>query len=293
MKVVLYHAYCPDGFGAALAAWKVFGDDGRYIPVCYGQEPPFAEIVEASADELYIVDFSYDRQTLRDLKQLVDRVIVIDHHISAQQALEGWSEPGIETVFDMSKSGACLAWEYFHPGTEVPELLRYVQDRDLWRWELPDSREVAAALSSYPQDFEIWDTQLDVARLATEGRVILRFQNRRVQALADKAYVGRIGDYEGIPMCNGTLFWSEVGEELLSRYPDAPFVVVYGDRSDGKRSFSLRSRGVDVARVAQEFGGGGHRQASGFELAFEGGEVRFEGKILQKWMLPADGDSDE
>ena len=38
---------------------------------------------------------------------------------------------------------------------------------------------------------------------------------------------------------------------------------------DGTRRISLRSKEVDVSRVAQHFGGGGHKVASGFTMPYE------------------------
>jgi uncharacterized protein len=69
-------------------------------------------------------------------KELIQKVkyhlIVIDHHKSAMIELHDISN----THFDMTKSGAMLSWEFFHPGKEPPKFIRYIQDRDLWKWEL-------------------------------------------------------------------------------------------------------------------------------------------------------------
>ena len=122
---VLYHANCFDGMGAAYAAWTQLGDvNVEYIPVQYGSPPPETE----AGSNVYIVDFSYSKGTLDEIKGKSAHMIVLDHHKTAAEDLDGY--PG--AIFDMKRSGAMLAWDYFHPGVHAPLLLDYIQDRDLW-----------------------------------------------------------------------------------------------------------------------------------------------------------------
>lgn len=51
--IVIYHADCPDGFGAAFAAWLVFGDSAQYVPARFGEPAP-----DVRGKEVYILDFS-------------------------------------------------------------------------------------------------------------------------------------------------------------------------------------------------------------------------------------------
>src|SRR5580692_9183886 len=158
-RYVLYHASCADGFGAALAAWLKFRNTAEYIPVQYGN--PFPDIVTGPETEVYILDFSYPTGKIEDLVTSHDRVVVLDHHATARTELESMMEEYNQDPylikFDMNKSGAVMAWEYFHPGSLIPDLFRYLQDRDLWQWKLPASREVSDAVRSYPFDFNIWN----------------------------------------------------------------------------------------------------------------------------------------
>ncbi|HXV60797.1 MAG TPA: DHHA1 domain-containing protein [Vicinamibacteria bacterium] len=255
-STVLYHSHCADGFGAAWAAWKKLGSSAVYIPVKHGTDPP--EIPDEHT--VYILDFSYPRAVTTAMHSRFRELVVIDHHRTAEVELAGLDC----ALFDNEKSAAVLAWEYFHPQKTVPELLRYVMDRDLWRYELPRSREVFAGLSSYPMDFEIWSS-LDIETLAQDGVAILRYQKELVKLLCDEF---RWEDLAGnrVPVVNATILGSDVGEELLARHRDAPFVVIYFDRGDGKRQWSLRSRkDFDVSELARRFRNGGHRQAAGFE----------------------------
>lgn len=252
---ILYHANCYDGFGSAFAAWQAYGDGGKYIAVKYGDEPPALPL---DADVL-ICDFSYPRETLLRLKKAVNSLVVIDHHKTAHADLEGLDF----CQFDMTKSGAVLTWEFLHPTTPIPALLEYIQDRDLWKFALHDSKEVSAALRAYPMDFQIW-SGLNFHELKNEGKAILKFTQQMVSIMADNAWLQDIGGHI-VPVTNATVFFSEVGEELCKRNPHLPFSAYFLDRSDGKRQWGLRSRGdFDVSEVAKRLGGGGHKSAAGF-----------------------------
>lgn len=269
--VVLYHGNCADGFGAAYAAWKKLGDEATYIPVTYGLTPPFDQIPVGSM--VYLLDFSYPRETLDRMIRAGCTVQVIDHHKTAQEALADF--PG--AVFDMDHSGAYLAWQFFHGTGEkwqdfIPVLIKYVEDRDMWWWRLPDSREVSAALWSYPMNFDTWrhiarKLQRSVGRqnFILEGQAILRYMEQQVAMICRQARPERLDGYD-IPIVNATSLWSEVGEMLLKMFPEAPFAAAYSDTRDGLRRWSLRSRGdFDVSAVARIRGGGGHQAAAGFE----------------------------
>jgi hypothetical protein len=255
-RTVLYHAHCADGFGAAWAAWRKLSDRARYLPVSHGAPPPAIP----AGEDVYILDFCYPRADIESMKSRFASLQIIDHHQTAEKELSGLEY----ALFDNEKSGAVLAWEFFHPGENVPPILRYVMDRDLWLNRLPRTFEVFAGLSSYPMDFAVW-SELDVERLAEEGVSILRYQRELVELVCSQERDEEIAGHR-VPVVNSPVLGSEVGAELLKRHPDAPFVAIYFDRGDGKRQWSLRSKeDFDVSRIARRFQNGGHRQAAGFE----------------------------
>lgn len=252
---VLYHAECADGFGAAFAAWKVLGDRATYLPVTHGQDPP---ALPADA-RVAMVDFSYKRPVILDIKSSVADLVVLDHHATAQEELRGlsWAE------FDMEKSGARLAWEYWHPHHPLPDLLAYIEDKDLWLWRLPESAEVTIALHSYPMDFSIWEN-LDVAHLKVEGVALRRLQEQIVSQAVGRARFDQLFGYR-VPIVNATDFRSEIANRLCSLHPECPFAAAYHYDKAGELCWSLRSIGdFDVAELARQAGGGGHKNASGF-----------------------------
>ncbi len=251
---VWYHANCPDGFAAAWAAWLILGEEAVYRAVRHGDEAP--EV--APGAHLAIVDFSYPRRTLLELEGRVERLLVLDHHRSAALELEGLPF----ARFEMDSSGARMAWEFWHPEEPLPELLAYIEDRDLWRWKLPKSREVSLALSVFPFDFELWSS-LSVEGLKVKGEALQSYQDALLERAASRVRWQELAGYR-IPTVNSCLFPSELGDLLCLKYPEAPFAGVYYDKM-GEQAWSLRSIGdFDVSEVAKRFGGGGHRNAAGF-----------------------------
>ena len=268
---VLYHANCMDGFGAAWAAYKYFGSSAEYIPVQYGSAPP-----DTAGDDLLIVDFSYPKDVLLDLAAQSSSVTIIDHHKTAKDALtdpEVQAVKNIRTVFDMERSGAVLTWMHLHDAP-VPQFLQYIEDRDLWRWQLPMSREINAAMGSHPFDFAVWDRFEDIvfSDLCAEGEAILRAQGKMVDKCIKHPGVLGLNGVEG-PCVNSTLLKSEIGHALCQGKPFAAVFMVLAD----KVVVSLRSddNGLDVAEIAGQFGGGGHKHAAGFSLPFGSFTMRF------------------
>ena len=253
--IILYHAECSDGFGAAWALWKKY-PSASFLPVKHGHPPPS----DLQDRRVVIVDFSYARPILEAMAAETKELLVLDHHITAERTLDGFSN----AYFDQTKSGAVLSWEWAH-GTAAPWLLQYIQDKDLWTWALPRSREINAALASYPFDFNIWDS-LTQPVLEQEGRAILRYEHELVGKLA--AQVSMV-EFQGIivPAVQSSILTSQIGERLS---PHHPFCLIWHDR-DGRRYFSMRSRsdGTDVGRIAASFGGGGHTHAAGFSVPLE------------------------
>jgi uncharacterized protein len=264
--MVLYHANCSDGFGAAWAAWKVLGDNAVYVPVQYDQPYP-PEIDRGMVESLYILDFSYPLETMQRLMRQVNRMVVIDHHATAEEALDLFGDGPAEVIFSQAHSGAYLAWQYFHGQNPVPILLRFVEDRDTWAWRLLWSNEINAAIRSYPMTFSEWDCLAEVRNidsLAPEGEAILRAQAQQVESHVKSARLARIGGYE-VPVVNATVLMSEIGEALCEKFPEQPFSGTFFVRDDGLKVWSLRSRnGFDVGAVAKSLGGGGHAAAAGF-----------------------------
>ncbi|MHB8422735.1 MAG: DHHA1 domain-containing protein [Leptospirales bacterium] len=268
---VFYHKNCSDGFGAAFSAWKSLNGRTKLnlIPVSYGDPLP----VFPHGEIIYVVDFSFGPDSVIDLRKHNKRVIVLDHHKTAfeRMAPRFFDDPDI--YFDMDHSGAAISWAHFNPDIPVPNLIQMIEDKDLWKWNIPYSREINTALASYPFDLEMWNSFLkqmgtgpvtEDLPLVQEGKTILRYQRQIIQTAVretlQKAVFPR-GE-EGL-FINSPILNSEIGGYLRT---EAPLVVIWSHRQDGRISYSLRStpEGPDVTQIAEQFGGGGHARAAGF-----------------------------
>lgn len=259
----IYHAHCADGFGAAWVVRKALGDDVEFFPGTYREPPP-----DATGRDLILVDFSYPRDVMLALAAKARSITVLDHHKSAAADLVDLPD-NVRTTFDMSRSGAMLAWLHFFPGEAPPQLLLHIEDRDLWRFALPQTREIGAALFSYPQEFPLWDTLMsaDVTALAADGAAIERKHTKDVHGLLKvTTREMEIAGHRILVANLPSTMASEAGHELAQ---GRPFGATYFD-GPGIRNFSLRSTdaGIDVSEIAAQFGGGGHRNAAGFRIPF-------------------------
>lgn len=266
IPLVLYHGNCWDGFCAAWVAKKFLGEI-EAIPVQYGLVPP-----DVTNRNVYILDFSYPRHILKEMILKAEFLVVLDHHKTAETELKdlakeieregGAWEPIIR--FDMLKSGGQLTWDYFFEAKKASWLVDYTADRDLWRWELPFSKEINTWLRSYPLDFDRWDLLAlqDPLDKVDEGRAILRCEKYLVVDHVARAYDDVIAGYT-IPVVNATCFVSEIVGELAK---GKPFAACFFYTENGQRCYSLRSdpNGIDVSEIAKKFGGGGHKHAAGF-----------------------------
>lgn len=259
INLVIYHADCSDGFGAAYAAWKLLGDRATYHAAKYGEVPP-----DVRGRNVAILDFSYDNLTTKKLISEANNLIVIDHHKSAMVELHDVSC----TRFDMNHSGAMLAWKFFHPGKEAPRMIKYIEDRDLWKWELTYSKEFSAAFDMVPFDFEEFDKYLDdsaIDNAQERGSYILAYSKTVISKIAKHAVPRKMGG-KNVLVVNSSHWMSEIGAALS---PKCDFAVIwFYDHETRQVKVSLRAHhdDADVSEIAKLYGGGGHRKAAGFNL---------------------------
>lgn len=267
-KIVIYHANCQDGFAAAYVAWLKFGDEAEYIPSHYGGEPP-----DVAGKDVYILDFSYPRETLIRMSEKTNFLLVLDHHKTAQADLSGLPF----AVFDMEKSGCGLAFDYFYPTRVAPYFIERIQDRDLWKFEYLDTKDFCAGLRTLPMQFEIWHSQVGWgyegagnSALRELGRVLTLQFDDEVADLVNKAHpifiTGGVtrNVKTGLAVNAPAKYASELGNKLAEKSGVCGLVYSFdGSRNEWQYSFRSIDSGIDVSAVAKRHGGGGHRNAAG------------------------------
>ena len=270
---VFYHANCFDGFGAAWAASHSLGRAPSvvtYTPVQYGDPVPSY----GPQDEIYILDFSWPRDTLEEMVQKAQKVTLIDHHASAKKHIDPPID-GLNAVFSEEKSGARLTWEYFNPQHKVnpqgiAKMILMIEDRDLWKFEINDTKRFNAYLRSKPMTFDEWDgVFLEVLKeelpntvcWSDRGQTALDLLESQARKIASNSYVMKAG----IPyaVCFTSTLRSEVADHLHMLYPKIKYSVTIMAQPDGMFKLSFRSRhGYNVRKIAEYYGGGGHDLAA-------------------------------
>jgi hypothetical protein len=310
--LVIYHANCADGFGAAFAAWLKLGDDAEYVPMQYGHPIGTMPTSMFIGREIYILDFSLPRGDMLWLFEHASRVVWLDHHKTAFEMTDSdgptfyIEQPSVTAILNNNKSGAYLAWEFFHPGTEVPMFIRHIDDGDRWVFALDGTKAFNKALWSYaPWSFEQWvewfyDCEQGFnhtywADFYTEGEAILRAHDQNVQGAVKGAArecviaalrnpttlgapghpwkqrpgVAHVAEAAGLAANCPPHLTSDVGHELATQ--SGTFGLCWTLAKEGMTAkCSMRSNGdYDVSAIAKAFGGGGHRNAAGFEVPIE------------------------
>lgn len=290
----IYHGNCADGFGAAWVVRRFFNGKVDFHPGVYGKAPP-----DVAGRDVIMVDFSYKRPVLDAMAVDANTILILDHHKTAAEDLAGFpmcsgayspvgmlaykestgAPVAVHAVFDMERSGAGLAWDFFFPGEPRPRLIDHIEDRDLWRFALPETRAIQADVFSFPYDFEVWDGLMAKAENAggrsdmiVAGMAIDRKMFKDIAEILGVATRDMVIGGFKVPVVN--LPYTMASEAAGKLAETAPFGASYFDRADA-RVFSLRSRGpagVDVSEIAKLYGGGGHRNAAGFErpIGWEG-----------------------
>lgn len=280
MDLIYYHKSCPDGWTAAYIAKKRF-PEAQLKPLDHGltDEQVNALIAEATGKQVLMIDYSLRKRHDNDrLAVAAASFRILDHHKSAQEVLNG----ATYAVFDMERSGAGLAWDYLFSdegcvgySSTRPWFVDYIEDRDLWRWTLPNGREVCAFLDSVPWTVEGFDNlkNIDLSKVLEFGRGAVSHLDGYVERTVTHSRDGNLLGYK-VKVVNAPYSGaSEIGN-TLAKLPGVDFSVSWFERADDIIQFSLRGTGkVDLSVIARKFGGGGHFNAAGFQLPYVKGRT--------------------
>jgi hypothetical protein len=281
MQKVMYHGSCPDGMGAAIAAYVYFRDklgyketqpfqlDGvEFTPMHYGAPIPAVN----EDDDLYILDFSFDEDVTKSLADKAKSVTVIDHHLTAKNNLSLLGRTGeIVFIFDNDRSGVGLAWDIFMG--ERPPLVDYLEDYDLWNLNIPLSGGMVEAACSRPMTIEGWlplfDGTVPFETLYAEAATLWRHKMVEADKIisTSRPISGLFGFKEPINVaCCPHFIASDVNHILCK---DKPFSMTFEINLHANNlRLSFRSRkdtenSIDVEALAETLGGGGHKHCAG------------------------------
>jgi oligoribonuclease NrnB/cAMP/cGMP phosphodiesterase (DHH superfamily) len=310
--LVIYHDKCADGFAAAWCAWLALPAETEFRPAQYG-ENSFLNALETVNDgiedrDVFVLDFSFPKEDMYFLIASAKSVVWLDHH---KTAFEMWlgklptngffaqTKNNCTTILDNNKSGALIAWSYFMPHQTVPRLLGHIDDYDRWQFKLRGTREINKAIwARTPWFFEQWSHNFEgnLEQLEVEGTAIQKAHMANIRSVVGggtmKCHILQFAkeqdpkrkhwqtdfsvDAEGLALNCPAHLSSDAGHELATQC--GTFGLLWRINKDGKCLCLLRSNGdYDVSAICKAFGGGGHKNAGGFEVTIQ---------ELLSWLLP-------
>lgn len=275
-KIIVFYHDDEDGFTGAWAAWKKLKDKAIYISINYGRYSN-DYFLQISGKEVYFIDYSIDLNGMKKLAEK-NKVILIDHHVSSKEIAN--SLPG--SLYDVNQSGATLSWQYFHPGKKTPRFVLHIEDSDIWKFKLPFTKEISAAIELCNFDFKTWDKIINTfeskskkkaLEIIKTGRVILKYQDSLANKVVEHGHKAIFEGHESF-VVNSPILISEIGHKIYEDTGKIAIIWSHRKKSDNKKIIvSLRSDGkINVAELAEKYGGGGHKAAAGFAIE---GDINF------------------
>ncbi len=285
VDIVYYHAGCSDGFAARWVVESKLGELCDYRPFYYYNPPDFGDLRNKT---VLFLDCALKPKALRSLQNDYGATtLVLDHHQSAKDAFHNIPVDGV--FIDTTRCAAVLAWQYVYGTTKpMPRFLRYIEDRDLWRWNhtdcLPESRPFTAAFMTLVSfKFDAYNKCLSDAycnTLVQQGKLLMAYQEKRVQTLVKHASRRTFwGHTVSMLNCSETSLISDVGAALAKREGVDFALLWYYNGMTKCIHVSLRSDGrVDVQKIAanRHLNGGGHPCAAGFVWYDQNIELLFD-----------------
>jgi len=270
--IVIYHDDL-DGFTGAWAAWKKMKDTADYLPIHHDNKPLDTLALNAEGKDIYIIDYSFKPEEMKKLVAVNKKVVFIDHHLTSAESVK----IATESLYDISHSGAYLAWKYFHPDKKIPKLISYIEDYDLWNFKLPFTQELTLVLSAKKFNLKIWNKLAmefeDASKrkeLIKQGKTMLVYKENLINELLEKGEEVIFEGHRAFAI-NSPVFESEIGHHIYEKKGMLAIIWSYRKKHHKpKLKVSLRSnKSINVAEIALKYGGGGHEAAAGFTLEKE------------------------
>lgn len=275
--IVLFHYPCQDGLSSAWIVYNFHKENNIKIDLYPIQHGKTINLDRLAGKKIVFCDFAPSKEDIDKIEKIALKITILDHHISSQKALI--DKP--YAYFDMNKSGAVLTWDYFYPNNETPTFIKMIEDRDLWKWIIPNSREFTTGLTVVCSGIEMYDFE-ELFKLFDElykpnsnkfnfyieiGNIYNKSIMMKCKYMAIES-LKKINHYKNynisIVNCSSELS-SDLGN-ILSSSDIIDFAVLWRYNHTKEEYYaSLRSNNkVDVSIIASEFGGGGHKNAAGF-----------------------------
>ncbi len=312
VTLIAYHADCIDGFTAAWVTAKFLDEIEEVyelVPMEYNQasyDQLWDVALDMAAKNIYVVDFSLPNELIAkftdsELNPYLQKLTILDHHKTAFErycptlVIDEYSNAtitGIKLFISLHNGmcGALLCFNHFSfllgEGESAPKLLRYVDDYDRWIYQYgDDTKYLNKYIRTLPMTIESWDHLADqvedkeqLALLLEVGKELQEKHDREVERLTATSWPIELAGVPGLAVYCDYEYASDVGHALAVKSNTYGCTIqILEDREVDR--YSLRSytgSPVDVSLIAQAYGGGGHRNAAGFEATLSSTKVLVE-----------------
>ena len=278
--VLIYHGGCPDGVASAVVAMGALGRDLTMIAGHYAR-PLSEENIDLEDKTVVLCDFSYPLEEMQKIVSKAYRVIFLDHHKTPLESLAPLlSEPNVFAFSSTHYSGASLTWQFFNPKKEMPIFIKYIEDGDLYKFALPDSRDIVKGFHAILKKelsenlYLLRDgiVKAELQQIRQIGEKINGEAQRQAKGIIKQGRMTATTYGHTFPVINATPDHTNLVGELIYTTEDVPFVMIYTILAN-RVKISLRSNAnaVDVAELAQRIfpKGGGHRSAAAGFMPFD------------------------
>lgn len=272
IQIVFYHSPCQDGAASAYVAHKYAKEHGltyEFIGIT-NTTKEFSDMAPLTGKNVIFFDIAPNDTQIEQLVAGGSKFFIVDHHKTNENRLKNYTN----CIFDMNKSGVGLTWDYFYPSDQLPLPLQMIQDRDLWVWKIPNSKEFCSGMITYSRLtddlFALFESVIDDPKVFNEilvvGTILEKKHAKDIEYLAIATSV-KIYTYKGYTVCIVNCDHekaSDLGHKILKEY-NYDFVVCWRYNHPTEEYWlSLRADNkVDVSEICKEFGGGGHKNAAG------------------------------
>lgn len=272
--IVIYHKNCKDGIASAWVAHKYFSNKAEYIASDdFNVLPDYVTShLDIKNTEIYIIDFSFSKEILLDLESRCKKLVILDHHAGAKEAIESVKEH----MYGTKDSGCMLAWKYFYPNESTPLAIQYVSDSDTWTNEMSDYENINSYIYKSENELTIeafnnlvleMEDKNKFEEIKKIGTILREAYISNVNIYIKKAELINFDGYQVYSVNAPSEIRSELGHELALKTNSFSVIYYY---LDGKWKVSLRSvKDFDVSVMAKNHGGGGHKNAAAFTVNAE------------------------
>lgn len=236
-------------------------------------------------EEVWIVDYSFTEETHDILKSLLEKkckIRWIDHHTSSIELLKVHPEYSIiPGLINKTVSGAALTYMYLftneHKFSECPQYIQLISDYDNWNLKMVPQSEYFKL--NYDKEINKWKflDELYKNRFSSDfirnccdiGKNIKQYIDSDNKYFREK--YGYESEFEGmivfvVPKKSNSWIFGD----LVEKYPITVCYSFNGEIYEYS-IFSNEKFNIDVSKIAEKLGGGGHYGVAGFtskELLF-------------------------